>query len=133
MSQLTWCGPSSRSTSFMAVKIGRSGQPVQNEGGRRWTWPSSERHRGLAAMRTAPRAGRSLWRGHRADSAHELADTPSRTTPPVYSPAIGSMSLPWMLGLHVGAAEDRVDRLLDEFRLALLDDQHRALAVRRSG
>ena len=34
MSQLTWCGPSSRSSSLMAVKIGRSGQPVQNEGGR---------------------------------------------------------------------------------------------------
>src|SRR5258707_14288410 len=33
ISQLTWCGPSSRSTSFMAVKIGRSGQPVQNAGG----------------------------------------------------------------------------------------------------
>ena len=32
MSQLTWCGPSSRSTSFSAVKIGRSGQPVQNDG-----------------------------------------------------------------------------------------------------
>ena len=34
MSQLTWCEPSSRSTSFIAVKIGRSGQPVQNDGGR---------------------------------------------------------------------------------------------------
>ena len=34
MSQLTWWAPSSRSTSFIAVKIGRSGQPVQNEGGR---------------------------------------------------------------------------------------------------
>src|ERR1700730_15141452 len=40
MSQLTWCGPSSRSTSLMAVKIGRSGHPVQNDGGRAWTWAS---------------------------------------------------------------------------------------------
>ena len=37
MSALTWCGPSSRSTSFIAVKIGRSGQPVQKPGGRALT------------------------------------------------------------------------------------------------
>ncbi len=41
MSQETWCWPSSRSTSFIAVKIGRSGQPVQKEGGRPCTLPSS--------------------------------------------------------------------------------------------
>ena len=34
MSALTWCAPSSRSTSFIAEKIGRSGQPVQKPGGR---------------------------------------------------------------------------------------------------
>jgi hypothetical protein len=38
MSQETWCVPSSRSTSFIAAKIGRSGQPVQKEGGRGWTF-----------------------------------------------------------------------------------------------
>jgi len=37
MSALTWCGPSSRSTSFIALKIGRSGQPVQKPGGLPWT------------------------------------------------------------------------------------------------
>jgi len=36
MSQLTWCCPSSRSSSFIAVKIGRSGHPVQKDGGRGW-------------------------------------------------------------------------------------------------
>src|SRR5215475_7390060 len=41
MSQLTWCAPSSRSTSFMAAKIGRSGQPVQNDGGRPCTFSPS--------------------------------------------------------------------------------------------
>ena len=54
MSQLTWCGPSSRSTSFIAVKMGRSGQPVQNDGGRGWTalstmltgWSTAVRRRG---------------------------------------------------------------------------------------
>ena len=50
MSALTWCGPSSRSTSFMAVKIGRSGQPVQKPGGRADTLSAS----GAAAARTRP-------------------------------------------------------------------------------
>src|SRR5664279_2237407 len=51
MSQLTWCLPISRSTSFIAVKIGRSGQPVQNDGGRGWISAES------AAMSTAAGAG----------------------------------------------------------------------------
>ena len=34
MSAATWCGPSSFSTSFIAAKIGRSGQPMQKPGGR---------------------------------------------------------------------------------------------------
>src|SRR3982751_5787961 len=41
MSALTWCGPSSRSTSFIALKIGRSGQPVQKPGGRPCTTSAS--------------------------------------------------------------------------------------------
>ncbi len=43
MSALTWCGPSSRSTSFIALKIGRSGQPVQKPGGRACTLSFSGR------------------------------------------------------------------------------------------
>ncbi len=38
------------------------------------------------------------------------------------------MSLPSTAGLHVGAAQDGVDRLLDEVGLAFLDHQHGALA-----
>ena len=38
MSQLMCRGPSSFSKSLMAVKMGRSGQPVQKEGGRGSTW-----------------------------------------------------------------------------------------------
>ena len=34
MSLATWCSPSSFSTSFIAEKIGRSGQPVQKPAGR---------------------------------------------------------------------------------------------------
>ena len=37
MSALIWCAPSSFCTSFMAAKIGRSGQPVQKPGGRTGT------------------------------------------------------------------------------------------------
>ncbi len=43
MSALTWCAPSSRSTSFIAVNIGRSGQPVQKPGGRACTLATSAR------------------------------------------------------------------------------------------
>ncbi len=41
MSALTWCSPISRSTSFIAVKMGRSGQPVQKPGGRACTLSST--------------------------------------------------------------------------------------------
>ena len=34
MSEAMWCRPSSCSTSFVAAKIGRSGQPTQKPGGR---------------------------------------------------------------------------------------------------
>ena len=52
MSALTWCGPSSRSTSFIALKIGRSGQPVQKPGGRPCTTSASGA--GMAAGSGAP-------------------------------------------------------------------------------
>ena len=45
----------------------------------------------------------------------------------VYSPAIGSKSLPWTPCADVGLAQDRVQILLDEIGLAFLDHQHRAL------
>ncbi len=41
MSAAMWCGPSSFSTSFIAAKIGRSGQPVQKPGGRPCTTSAS--------------------------------------------------------------------------------------------
>ena len=39
MSLAMWWAPSSSSTSFVAAKIGRSGQPVQKPGGRTGTTP----------------------------------------------------------------------------------------------
>ena len=53
---------------------------------------------------------------------------PVMTAAPVYSPAIGSMSLPWTLVCEVGFAQDGVEVLLDEIGLAFLDHQHGALA-----
>jgi hypothetical protein len=90
MSQLTWCGPSSRSTSFKAVKIGRSGQPVQKDGGRPCTCATASSITAaapgsIAAARPGSRCGATCSRNAR---------TPCSTTPPVYSPAIGSTSLP---------------------------------------
>ena len=52
--------------------------------------------------------------------------TPRSSTWPVYSPARGSTPLPITLRLQVRLAQDHVADLLDELRLAFLDDQHRA-------
>src|SRR5580698_5413817 len=41
ISAATWCGPSSSSTSFIAAKIGRSGQPMQKPAGRGGTTSAS--------------------------------------------------------------------------------------------
>ena len=53
---------------------------------------------------------------------------PSRTTPPVYSPAIGSMSLPSTRVWTSARRRMVFDRLLDVVGLAFLDDQDRLLA-----
>ena len=50
-------GPSSRSTSFIAVKIGRSGQPVQKPGGRACTLASSRSGMTFCAAGTTICAG----------------------------------------------------------------------------
>jgi hypothetical protein len=55
MSADTWCGPSSRSTSFIAVKIGRSGHPVQKPGGRLCTTGAAW----IGMVRGAAEAGRA--------------------------------------------------------------------------
>src|SRR6266849_6320226 len=88
ISAATWCGPSSRSTSFMAAKIGRSGQPVQKPGGRGGTTSASAR-----ACRSSS-AGAAL--GARTAGASTLgiqrrtkAPMPSPITLAVYSPDIG--------------------------------------------
>ncbi len=90
MSAATWCGPSSFSTSFIAAKIGRSGQPMQKPGGR-----------GGTDFDRSGKAKASGWFGSRSrslKSSGAFALRKSRTaesiTAPVYSPPIGKGSLP---------------------------------------
>ena len=51
----------------------------------------------VLAHRLSLGARAALRRRSPAGTARRSAGTPSRITPPVYSPAIGSMSLPWIL------------------------------------
>src|SRR5713226_5049257 len=93
ISAATWCGPSSRSTSFMAAKIGRSGQPVQKPGGRGGTTSASARAcRSSSAGATLD----ALTAGASTLGIHCLTKAPiaSPITVAVYSPAIGNRSLP---------------------------------------
>ena len=132
MSQLMCSGPSSRCSSFMAVKIGRSGQPVQKPGGRGGNRLASactslDGSRSALARRAPPPARRAALEQRRAHSAAGMTRGRAASTCPVYSPARGSTSLPTTLvGSRPGAGS--VEALLDELRLPLLDDQHRALA-----
>ena len=123
--------PSRCFSSFMAENTGRSGQPVQNVGRPR-RQRRAERLVDFGLLRVDlgdPRA-RAARRG--AAIAGENAARPLPTTSGVYSPAIGSMSLPCSLRVEVGLAQDLADRLLDEIGRALLDDQHGASCRRRS-
>src|SRR5258708_39174562 len=92
ISAATWCGPSSRSTNFMAAKIGRPGQPTQNPGGRGGTtvanaligsWDCAD---GLLGARAA-----ALNRS--AMNRLAKAPIPSAITLAVYSPAIRNTAL----------------------------------------
>src|SRR5580698_1396311 len=59
ISPAIWCGPSSCCTSFMAAKIGRSGQPMQKLGGR-GTVLASSLILGLASTSEASGGGGAL-------------------------------------------------------------------------
>ena len=116
----------------MAENTGRSGQPVQNVGGRAGSG-AAQRLVDLGALRL-DRGDPLLERRRRdAHSWRRNAARPLPTTSGVYSPAIGSTSLPCSLVLQVGLAQDLADRLLDEVGRALLDDQHGLLAGAEAG
>ncbi len=86
-------------------------------------------HRSLSPAPAADRAAPL----HRRSNVGRCASTnrlmPSSSTSEVYSPAIGSTSLPDSARCDAGLAQDRVQRLLEEVRLAFLDHQHGALAA----
>src|SRR3569833_1832510 len=74
MSAAMWWGPSSFSTSFIAAKLGRSGQPVKTPGGRGGTAPASAFTRGSSAI-----AGRFGARSASASAPGAAAQTKART------------------------------------------------------
>ncbi len=86
------------------------------------------RHRGTPrGIALEPRPARSA-RSTSPACRPRNAESPCASTSTVYSPAIGSMSLPWTGVCTPARRKVRGDLLLDEFGLALLDHQHRALA-----
>ena len=125
MSQLTWCGPSSRSTSFMAVKMGRSGQPVQNEGGRGWTSRSTCERGG----RRGPDDRRQMLA---VDAARRVALDELQDALDDHGGGVlaghGQQVLAVDCCVDAGLAQDGVEVLLDEIGLAFFDQQHGALA-----
>ena len=93
ISAATWCAPSSCSTSFIAEKIGRSGQPVQKPGGRAGTTAARARTGSSSSTAAAlARGGRSAATSGAA--AVRKPRMPSSSTATVYSPAIGRTLLP---------------------------------------
>ena len=137
MSALTWCGPSSRSTSFIALKIGRSGQPVQKPGGRPCTTSASG---GAAALGTsacaagAAASGITFGARDRLRLRLDLAVALEKRARSLQHLGAGVFAgrrehvLAVQRRLHVGLAQDRRQVLLDEVGLAFLDQQHGALA-----
>ena len=112
----------------MAAKIGRSGQPVQNDGGRPCTLPATAC---CACASRSSGSGSGGWRvvGQqvRPIGRDELAQARLHHAAGIFA-GHRQHALAVDPGLDVGAPQDGVDGLLDEFRLALLDDQDRLLA-----
>ena len=75
-----WCWPSSCSTSFMAAKIGRSGQPMQKPGGRGGTILASSLIFGSASTADSVRRRRRVAEQRAARAARRNALTPSSIT-----------------------------------------------------
>ncbi len=88
MSAATWVSPSSRWAILSALNTGRSGQPVQNAGGRLGSgaWSSA---------RPCPTCSVSACRRRSASPPRKRARAAS-TTSGTYSPCAATTSLPWM-------------------------------------
>ena len=95
MSAETCTGPISWRSSFMAENTGRSGQPVQKVGGR--AGRGAPRALSTSARCASTRRSIARARARRGHSVVQKAASPLPTTSGVYSPAIGSTSLPCSL------------------------------------
>ena len=95
MSAAMWVGPISFSRILMALNTGRSGQPVQNDGGRVGIGsPNSSVARVLLAISAASRVATTAASTPSGVVPAMKPPRPFSTTSEVYSPAIGSTSLP---------------------------------------
>ena len=94
MSLEMWTLPTSRSRSLIAEKTGRSGQPTQKPGGRSGNGPPSRRCASARPARAASKRSRGLARSMSLADWAKNFSRPSVITSAVYSPAIGSTSLP---------------------------------------
>ena len=128
MSELMWVGPISRCASLSAVNTGRSGQPVQNVGGRTGNSPTAASAAGLCAaicFCRATIAAASTPAGLRL--GEEAGEAVEQHVGGVFA-GLRQHALAVDAGLDVGAAQLGVDRLLDVVGIAFLDHQHGALA-----
>jgi hypothetical protein len=110
----------------MAAKIGRSGQPVQNDGGRPWTWPASACDSSAAGSRC-----RRLLQQIGPMGAQEFAQPVLDHSACVFS-GHRQHALAFEASVDARPPQDGVDGLLDELRLAFLDDQNRLLACAKA-
>ena len=126
MSDAMWCLPSSCSTSFMAAKIGRSGQPVQKPGGR----PGTTRDRSgiVSPWPVLLGARTSLGQELRRAGAQETADAVEHHLAGVFA-GHRQIFLADEARAAIGLVQHRGESLLDVVGLALLDDEHRVLAL----
>ena len=132
MSALIWVGPSSRCISLIAEKTGRSGQPVQNAGGR--GGKRAERGGGFCLVRDQP--ARLFRDGVGVDAfrprlLQERSQTFEQHIGGIFA-GLRQQALAEHAGLDVGAAQFDVDRLLDIVGIAFFDDQHGASCPRRT-
>ena len=112
----------------MAVKTGRSGQPVQKVGGRGGSSPTAAAPASLWARSARTRAATASASNPWGRVACEEAGEPGQQNVGLVFAALGQHVLAEHAGRQAGAAQLHVDGLLDVVRETLLDHQHGALA-----
>ena len=129
MSLATWCSPSSFSTSFIAEKIGRSGQPVQKPAGRIGTSSRQFLQRLVGIGGGHVRRALPVGQQFRSMAAEERGDAVGHHLGGVFAGHRAAGPCRRSLAPSAGVAEDLRQRLLDVVGLALLDDQDGVLVA----